>query len=200
MQAQRFSQKLQLSGLELSTKVTITVKMTKIRYPRPERPFTCSELVTPPRRYPLPLPLRYRTTPKYGTLHGAGLARMMSSQDIIFAPGDGLVPGMEAEIAVAWPFLLDGSIHLQLVLEATITSSEQGLTEARILAYDFRTRRVNRSGAENWSASRRLRLAPDSGIVGLPLPKADPWTAETRASRRISRLTAEDGRPPTDAI
>jgi hypothetical protein len=64
---------------------------------------------------------------------------MMSSEDIIFATGDGLQPGMEAEIAVAWPRLLDGRIRLQLVLEATITGSQDGVVEARILAYDFRT-------------------------------------------------------------
>jgi hypothetical protein len=66
---------------------------------------------------------------------------MMSSKDIIFAPGDGLKPGMKAEIAVAWPRLLEGRIRLQLVLEATITGSQDGVVEARIRAYDFRTRR-----------------------------------------------------------
>jgi hypothetical protein len=46
---------------------------------------------------------------------------------------------MNAEIVVAWPCLLDGRIRLQLVLDAIITSSKDGVTEARILAYDFRT-------------------------------------------------------------
>ena len=55
---------------------------------------------------------------------------MMSSQHIIFAPGDGLEPGMIADIAVAWPLLLDAHISLQLVLEAAITSSQDGVTEA----------------------------------------------------------------------
>ena len=71
---------------------------------------------------------------------------MMSSQHIIFAPGDGLEPGMVAESAVAWPFLLDGHIRLQLVLEAIITASEDGLAEARVLAYHFRTRRRAEAG------------------------------------------------------
>jgi hypothetical protein len=122
--------------------------MKKIRH-APERRFTYPELVTLPRRYPLPLPLRYRTTPKHGTLRGVGLATTMSSQDIIFAAGDGLKPGMEAEIAVAWPTLLEGCIRLQLVLEATITVSEDGIVVARIMAYDFRTRRACGSGAQN---------------------------------------------------
>jgi hypothetical protein len=40
------------------------------------------------------------------------------------------------------PFLLDDRIHLQLVLQVTITGSHDGVAEARIRAYDFRTRRA----------------------------------------------------------
>ena len=94
----------------------------------------------PPHRYPISLQLRYKATSKQGPLYGFGETRMMSSKDIIFGGGDGLKPGMKAEIAVAWPRLLDGHIRLQLVLEATITGSQDGVTEARILAYHFRTR------------------------------------------------------------
>ena len=93
----------------------------------------------PPRWYPLPLQLHYKATAKHGPLYGFGQTRMMSSQAIIFASGDGLKRGMSAAIVVAWPFLLDGHIRLQLVLEAIITASENGLAAARILAYDFRT-------------------------------------------------------------
>ena len=95
----------------------------------------------PPHWYPIPLPLRYKATSKYGMVLGFGQIRMMSSQDIIFAADDKLKPGMEAQIALPWPFLLDGRIPLQLVLDTTITGSQNGVAEARILAYDFRTRR-----------------------------------------------------------
>jgi hypothetical protein len=64
---------------------------------------------------------------------------MMSSQEIIFVPGDGLEPGMSAEVALPWPFLLDDRTRLQLVLQVAITGSGDGVTEARILAYHFRT-------------------------------------------------------------
>ena len=73
---------------------------------------------------------------------GFGQTRMMSSQDIIFAAGDGLKPGMEAQIALAWPFLLDNRVPLQLVLDTTITATQDGVAEARILAHHFRTRRA----------------------------------------------------------
>jgi hypothetical protein len=65
---------------------------------------------------------------------------MMSSRDIIFAPDDGLEPGMTAEIVVEWPPLLDGR-HLQLMLQVTITGTQGGVAEARILAHGFRTSR-----------------------------------------------------------
>jgi hypothetical protein len=64
---------------------------------------------------------------------------MIGSQDIIFASGDGLRPGVDAEIVVDWPRLLDDWIRLQLVLRVTIIGSQDNVTEARILGYDFRT-------------------------------------------------------------
>jgi hypothetical protein len=66
---------------------------------------------------------------------------MMSSKDIIFDGGNGLEPGVDAEIVVDWPPLLDNRIRLQLVLQVTITVSQDNVTEARIRSYDFRTRR-----------------------------------------------------------
>jgi hypothetical protein len=96
----------------------------------------------PPHWYPIPLPLHYKATSKHGMVLGFGQTRMMSSQDIIFAAGDGLKPGMEAQIALAWPFLLDNRVPLQLVLDTTITGTQDGVAEARILAHHFRTRRA----------------------------------------------------------
>ena len=92
----------------------------------------------PPRRYSIPLQLRYKATSNHGSVCGLGNTRMMSSQDIIFS-ANGLKRGMKPEIAVAWPRLLDNRIRLQLVLQATITGSQDSVVEARIRAYDFRT-------------------------------------------------------------
>ena len=105
----------------------------------PQRRTTSQE---PSSWYPISLQLRYMATSNRGPLYGFGQTTMMSSQDIIFTPGDGLEPGMAAEVALAWPFLLDNRIRLQLVLQVMITSSAHGVAEARILAYDFRTRRL----------------------------------------------------------
>lgn len=95
---------------------------------------------TAPGRYLIPLQLRYRANSKLGSVHGFGQTRMMSSKDIIFAPGDRLAPGMNAEIVLDWPRLRDGWIHLELVLRVIVTSNQGGVIEAQIVAYAFRTR------------------------------------------------------------
>ena len=101
----------------------------------------------PCRYYAIPLQLGYKATSKLGPLYGFGQIRVISSKDIIFGPGDGLQTGMNAEIVIAWPSLLDGRIRLQLVIDAIITSRKDGVAEARILAYDFRTRGPAKAGA-----------------------------------------------------
>jgi hypothetical protein len=93
----------------------------------------------PPRRYPVPLPLRYRAASKRGIALGFGQAIMMSSQDITFAAGNRLEPGMEAQIVVNWPPLLDERSLLELVLQVTITGTQDGEAEARILSHHFRS-------------------------------------------------------------
>ena len=124
----------------------------------------------PPRRYLIPLQLRYKARSEHGILLSFGQTRMMSSQDIVFGPSDRLKAGMEAEIVLAWPRLLDGRIPLQLVLEATITGSQDGVAEARILAYDFRTRRAGESGprAERAGAASAPDQAPAVGTLHVP--------------------------------
>jgi len=111
----------------------------------------------PPHRYPIPLQLRYKAKTNYGPLYGFGQTRTMSSKEIIFGGGGGLKPGMKAEIVVAWPRLLDGHIRLQLVLEATITGSQEGVAEARILAYQFRTRGPAEAEQRMEPASMKVR-------------------------------------------
>ena len=108
--------------------------MTTIQGPQQRKPTQ-----GPPHRYQIPLKLHYKATSKQRTVHGFGQTRMISSQDIIFTSGHGLEPGMETQIKLAWPFLLDGRVPLQLVLDTTITDAQDGVAGARILAYDFRT-------------------------------------------------------------
>jgi hypothetical protein len=88
--------------------------------------------------YPVSLQLRYKARSKLGIVLGFGQTRMMSSRDIIFAPDDGLEPGMNVEIVLGWPSFLD-DYRLHLVLQVTITGTQDGEAEASILSYYFRT-------------------------------------------------------------
>jgi hypothetical protein len=88
--------------------------------------------------YQVSLPLSYKAASNRGPVQGFGQTRMMSSKDIVFAPGEGLEPSMNAEIVVGWPSFLD-DYPLQVVLQVTITGTQDGVAEARILAYHFRT-------------------------------------------------------------
>jgi hypothetical protein len=64
---------------------------------------------------------------------------MMSSQEIFFAPADGLTPRMKVEIVFAWPpCRLDGH-NMQLVLQVTIIGIQDGVVEACIFTHHFRT-------------------------------------------------------------
>jgi len=63
-------------------------------------------------RYPVSLQLYYKAISNWGLVLGFGQTRMMSSRDIVFAPGHGLEPGMNAEIVVDWPPLRDDR-HLE---------------------------------------------------------------------------------------
>jgi hypothetical protein len=112
--------------------------------------------------------LRYKATSSNGTVHGFGQSRIISSKEVIFEPGAGLEPGMKAEIAIAWPVLLDGHIRLQLVLDATISRSEGSTVEARIFSYHFRTRGL----AETWQKSDLARIEPPQAVVDRPLAVA----------------------------
>jgi len=64
----------------------------------------------------------------------------MNSRELFFTSDSPLELGMQAELAIAWPFLLDGRVRLQLVLQSVITQSQYGQVEARITRYHFRTR------------------------------------------------------------
>jgi hypothetical protein len=68
---------------------------------------------------------------------------MMSSKEIVFAPADGLERGMMAEIVLDWPPSLNDD-DLQLVLKVTVTGTQDGEAEARILSHHFRSAELGR--------------------------------------------------------
>jgi len=117
--------------------------------PRAHRPQDPTGTDRAPNRYPVALELRYRATTKLAPVQGLGHTITMSSKDIIFASGDGLKPGMNAEIVLDWPFLRDTWIQLQLALGVRIAGNQDGVVEAQIVTYAFRTREPTEVGRQS---------------------------------------------------
>jgi hypothetical protein len=117
-------------------------------------------------QYPVSLQLCYKAISKRGLVLGFGQTRMMSSQDIVFSPDDGLEPGMMAEIVLGWPPLLDDQSLLELVLQVIITGTQDREAEASILSHRFRTA----------GSAQTAQRAESTGVGELP-----PF--ELRASR-----------------
>ena len=91
-------------------------------------------------QFPLVLPLKYKTTSRRAkAISGTGSTVLLSSTDIVFNADQPLGSGVQCEISIDWPVLLEGRIGLQLVLHSVITRSE-GQVTARVSQYEFRTR------------------------------------------------------------
>ena len=103
----------------------------------------------PPTRYPIALHLHYKAKSKTEPVHGIGQTITMSNRDIVFAMGEGLKPRMNAEIVLDWPRLRDGWIQLQLALGVRITGNQDGVVEAQIVTYAFRTREPTEAGRKS---------------------------------------------------
>jgi hypothetical protein len=92
-------------------------------------------------QFPLVLPLKYKTISSKGkTISGTGSTVSLSRTDIVFNAEHALGSGVQCEISIAWPVLLETKIGLQLVLQSVITRSEGQFVIGRVSRYEFRTR------------------------------------------------------------
>jgi hypothetical protein len=91
-------------------------------------------------RFPLTLQLRYKAFSADMAILGTGQTKLISSTELIFTSDQPIEAGMQAEICVAWPALLDGRVRLQLILKTIIVRSAGPVAAARISKYDYRTR------------------------------------------------------------
>src|SRR5215831_4464518 len=93
-----------------------------------------------PMQFPLVLPLKYKViSPKAKAISGTGSTVLLSSTDIVFNADQPLGSGVQCEISIAWPVLLQGRIRLQLVLQTLITRSEGQVVMGRVSKYEFQT-------------------------------------------------------------
>lgn len=126
----------------------------------------------PPVRFPLTLGLRYQTKSEHAIVTGTGATKWIGSRQIAFAASEDIQEGMKVQIAIVWPYLLEDRVRLQLIIETIVTKVADGIAEAAILQYDFRTR-------------KEQEPAPDGGRMALaakPVPLSLPALAAGAAA------------------
>jgi hypothetical protein len=113
-------------------------------------------------QFPLVLPLKYRViSPEAKAISGTGSTVSLSSTDIIFEADQPLGSGVQCEISIAWPVLLESRIRLQLVLQSVITRSEYQFVMGGVSKYEFRT--VGATPLSNTVTGRAVRTLRPAG-------------------------------------
>jgi hypothetical protein len=92
-------------------------------------------------RYPISMELQYTTRERVRRV-GMGRTQFISSRDVVFVTDQPMESGTKVEISISWPVLLHEKVPLKLVLEAEVTGRQETALTARIVKYQFRTRRV----------------------------------------------------------
>lgn len=86
-------------------------------------------------RFPLALPVRYRTADDAG----AGKILNISSCGALFTTERPLALHAEVRLTIKWPVLLSNSVHLSLAVEGRIARAEAGQAALEFQKYEFRT-------------------------------------------------------------
>jgi hypothetical protein len=91
-------------------------------------------------RYPIALELQYKLLNK-GRVErlGVGQTLNISSGGVLFEAA-GLLPSSgPVELAISWPFLLDGAFKLKLVMSGRIVRSDAKAIAVKVEHHEFRT-------------------------------------------------------------
>jgi hypothetical protein len=91
-------------------------------------------------RYPIILKIEYKLM-KRGRVErlGSGRTKNISSGGIFFESDDSLPSGGRLELAMDWPFLLEGVCALKLVMRCRIVRSDTNGIAVKIVHHEFRT-------------------------------------------------------------
>jgi hypothetical protein len=91
-------------------------------------------------RYPIALELQYKLLNK-GRVErlGVGQTLNISSGGVLFEAA-GLLPSSgPVELAISWPFLLDGAVKLKLVMSGHIVRNDAKAIAVKVEHHEFRT-------------------------------------------------------------
>jgi hypothetical protein len=92
-------------------------------------------------RFPLELPVRYRTLGREGPFAGVGRVVNFSSGGVLVAHQHEIQEGARMELNIEWPFLLNGQVPLQLVMLGKVVRCETSSFAVELGRYQFRTTR-----------------------------------------------------------
>jgi PilZ domain-containing protein len=93
------------------------------------------------RRYPIVVEVEYRLAKSGKILQkGQGRTLNVSSGGILFESASVVPPGMEIEVSLEWPAMLDNVTALRLSIVGRTVWARDNQTALRILRYDFRIR------------------------------------------------------------
>ncbi|MGD0295634.1 MAG: PilZ domain-containing protein [Bryobacteraceae bacterium] len=91
-------------------------------------------------RYPIILKIEYKLLKKGRVeVFGTGRTMNISSGGIFFDAGDALPAHGRVELAMEWPFLLEGVCALKLVMRGRIVRKETSGVAVQISRHEFRT-------------------------------------------------------------
>ena len=92
------------------------------------------------RRYDVELQLRFHYTNEEGALRvGCGVTAELRRGGILFLTDDPPPAGTDVEVHIAWPFLLQDTCPLELVVRGSISGVSDRGTVMRLRTYEFRT-------------------------------------------------------------
>jgi hypothetical protein len=92
-------------------------------------------------QYPIILELQYTTRDRPHRV-GMGWTSLISSRDVVFSTDQPMEKGTKLEISISWPVLLHGQVPLKVVVESEVADCVDKSVTARIVKYQFRTRRI----------------------------------------------------------
>ena len=92
------------------------------------------------RRYEVALDLRWKLIRRRKVLHtGEGQTVDLSSGGILFDPRRPLPVGLDVELSIAWPILLNNTAPMQLVVTGRIVRCNGNQVAIRMVQHEFRT-------------------------------------------------------------
>ncbi|HLI82778.1 MAG TPA: hypothetical protein VKV17_02610 [Bryobacteraceae bacterium] len=115
--------------------------------------------IKPPVQFPLTMVLRYQTKSGPAFVSGTSVTKRIGSRQIVFTANEDIQEKTKLQLAISWPVLLENRVRLQVIMDAIVTKVEDGVAEATILQYDFRTRKDPAVSAAGAIPEQRQALA-----------------------------------------